>query len=49
MFGIHQRVFLAVPPEIILPSDWFVILATTLDGTNPVVFAIFMYSFNMTL
>lgn len=50
LFGIHRRVFfLAMPPEIILPKDWSTIFATTLDSTNPVSLAIFMYGFDMTL
>jgi hypothetical protein len=50
LFEIHGRVFLlAVPPEIILPKDWSIIFATTLDSTNPVDLAMFMYGFDMTL
>lgn len=50
LFEIHCRVFLlAVPPEIILPKDWYIIFATTLNSTNPVNLAIFMYGFDMTL
>jgi hypothetical protein len=50
LFEIHRRVFLlAVPPEIILPKDWSTIFATTLDSTNPVDLAMFMYGFDMTL
>ena len=50
LFEIHRRVFLlAVPPEIILPKDWFIIFATTLDSANPVDLAIFMFGFDMTL
>ena len=50
LFEIHHRVFLfAVPPEIILPKDWSIIFATTLDSTSPVDLVMFMYGFDMTL
>lgn len=35
---MHHRVLLqAVPPEIILPVEWFVVFATAPDGANPIV------------
>jgi len=50
LFEIHRRVFLhAMPPEIILPRDWFIIFATTLDSTSPFDLAMFMCGFDMTL
>lgn len=38
---------LAVPPEIILPLDWFVVFATTLDGANPIDPVVFVSGFDM--
>lgn len=49
-FQIRHWVFLlAVPPEIILPKDWSIVLATTLDSTDPIILALLMHCFNMTL
>ena len=46
---IHQRVFLlTVPLKIILPKDWFIVLAAALDGANPVVLAMSMCGLDMT-
>lgn len=38
---------LAVPLEIILPLDWFVVFETTLDSANPIVPFVFMCGFDM--
>ena len=47
---IHRWVSgLAVPPEIVRPVDWYIVLATTLDSTNPVGLSMFMHGFVMTL
>jgi hypothetical protein len=38
-----------MPPEIIFPKDLLVILDTSLDSANPIFFATFMCSLDMTL
>lgn len=38
---------LAVPPKVILPFDWFVVFAATLDSANPIGPVIFMGGFDM--
>lgn len=38
---------LAVPPKIILPLDWFVVFATTLDSANPIGPFVFMCGLDM--
>lgn len=38
---------LAVPSKIILPLDWFIVFATTLDSANPIGPFVFVCGFDM--
>jgi hypothetical protein len=50
LFEVHRWVsLLAVSPKIILPKDWYVVLATNLDSTDPEILPTFVYGIDMTL